>query len=515
METAEELKKWIESLTVAEKRFIKLLGKARAGANTSQQLELFDWLNQARANETFPPRAKFLQNLPTVSNRLKDLILDGLRMLHKEDNTDALLRTTLDEIAMLHEKKLYRAASKQLKRAKKLALDTSRYGFALQCIEGEQKIVQVMSASDMMNTLKELREEETDILKKWTELKELQYRHDLTLVVMRQFFFHRDARTLKEVQDLCENEMVYRLSEEGNYPEQALAINLLGMKSFFERNPLAALAPYQKLLAKWTTQPAWQIDQFALLLLICKMYQLVCFHCAIDWEEARKYLNVVSDFKGLSPDANREFLLMLYENQFILALNTGKFDAVEAQILEIEKWLDQEAKHLSEVRILPSLCNFAVAEFLGENFASANKIVTRILNMPNRNARKDIREFALVLQAVLQFELGNTELNEYLTRSGKRHFSKNSFEINFELIVFKYLETAMHKESKKKAKEMLQKLIEELDNLAEQLKDSIPLLGLNEIRMWAKSKQTGESLREIFLQEVRKNLEELEQTELL
>lgn len=515
MEPAEELKKWVKCLSTAEKRFIKLLGKARSGANTSQQLELFDWLNKSDTNEAFPAKAKFLQNLPTVSNRLKDLILDGLRILHKENDTDALLRTTLDEIAILQQKKLNPIAIRQLKRAKKLALDSCRYGFVLQCIEWEQKIAQLLNAGDIGETLKKLHEEENLVLKKLTELRELQNRHDLLLALVRQFFYHRDAQVLQQVQDLSESEIVHRLSETGGYLEQALAVNLLGMKNLYERKPQEALLRYQKLLQKWKANPEWQTDQTSLLLNICKFYQSACFYSPVNWKEAKEYIAMVNDFKGLSPDANRDFQRMLYHNQFTLALNTGNFDSVKTLIPEIDQWLLREAKYFTEIQTLPFLCNFAVAEFLSGNFSSANKIVIRILNMPNKKARKDIREFALVLQAVLQFELVNTGLNEYLTRAGKRHFSKTSFEINFELAVFKHLEVLVRKESPGLMKQSLNKLISELDALAAQLPDGIPLLGLNEIRIWAESKLTGQSLREIFLQEVRKNLEALGQAELM
>lgn len=110
MENTDELKKWVASLTAAEKRFVKLFGKARAGAKESQQLALFDWLNQAGADEEPPGNAVFLQNFPTVSNRLKDLILDSLRVLHKTEDVDNELRTGLAELALLMTKKLYPAA---------------------------------------------------------------------------------------------------------------------------------------------------------------------------------------------------------------------------------------------------------------------------------------------------------------------------------------------------------------------------------------------------------------------
>ncbi|TND10475.1 MAG: hypothetical protein FD123_117 [Bacteroidetes bacterium] len=515
METPDELKKWVESLTIAEKRFIKLLGKARSGAKDSQQLELFDWLNQAQPGDSFPGKARFIQNLPTVSNRLKDLMLDGLRLLHKEDNTDAVLRTTLDEIAILVEKKLYPAALRQMKRAKNLALDRCRYAFALQCIEWEQKITGIITTGDASRNLEKLREEEIPALKKLEELRELQHRHELLLALVKQFPYHRDAATLQQITDLTDNEIVYRLSEKGAYLEKALAVNLLGIRDLYRRDATAAVLRYRQLLREWQSRPGWQTDQVSLLLLICKFYQSACFFSPVDWDEARQYITMVNDFKGMPPDAGRDFQRMLYHNQFSLGLNTGKFDSVETLIPEIDQWISREQSHLTGAQQLSFLCNFAVAEFLGDHFASANRFITRILNMPNREARKDIRAFALVLQVVLQYELGNLELNEYLARSGKRHFSKNAFEVNFELIVFKHIEAMMRAGSQADMQQSLGKFISDLDKLAAQLVDAVPLLGLKEIQMWTQSKRTGVPLRTIFLQEVKKNLEALEQTELL
>lgn len=515
METADELKKWVESLSIAEKRFITLLGKARAGANTSQQLELFDWLNQAAPGDPLPVSARFRQNLPTVSKRLKDLILDGLRILHKEDGTDALLRTTLDEIAILLEKKLYRAAARQLKRAKKLALETSRYDFAIQCLEHEQKAAPVLNPGEVRETLRKLRGEETEVLARLERMRELQFRHSALLALVKQFPFHREDKILQEVRELAESELVKEQCNSKAYIEQALAVNILGISDLFERKPIDALKRYQGLLENWKQHPEWQLDQTELLLTICKFYQTACFFSPVNWEEARAYIAMLSGFKGLSTDAARDFQRMLYHNQFTLALNTGKFDSVQKMIPEIDEWLRKESEKLSEAQTLPFLCNFAIAEFLLGNNSAANKIVMRILNTPNRKIRIDIREFALVLQAVLQYESGNENLHDYLLRAGKRHFQKITAEVNFELTVMKHLEAMARAATASAQKTATEALIAELNTLAEQVQSSIPLLGLNEISMWAQSKSSGIPVREIFFGEIRKNLESMGQLELL
>jgi hypothetical protein len=513
METSDELKKWVDALTVSEKRFVKLLGKARAGSS-SQLLDLFDLLNKADA-DTSAARKLLRQNLPTVSIRLKDLMLDALRILHKENTTDALLRTTLDEIAILHEKKLHRAVARQLKRTRRLALETCRYGCAHQCIEWDLKIVATGPPAESREALKKLRIEETDVLKKLEEQRSLRNRNDILLTIVKQFSLHRDPQVLIEVRTQSEHEMVQRLSESGGYVERTYAVNILGIRDLYERKPMLAIKRYKKLLKEWQTHPDWQRDQTELLLQVCRYYQFACFYSPVDWDEARSYMAMLSGFKGLSPDARCDFERMLYHNQFTLALNSGKLDSVKTLIPEIEAWMKRATNRLSESQILPFLNNFAVAEFLCGNYVDANKIVIRILNTPNRNVRTDIREFALVLQMVLQYELDHDNLSEYLTRAGQRRFSKTSSEINFEIVVIKHLALLVRKGSQRDTRKSLDQLIRELDQLAEQLKDSIPLLGLNEIRMWAQSKKTGIPLRDIFLDAVKKNLEALEQTEAL
>ncbi len=512
MEASDELKKWIDSLTVSEKRYIKLMGKARAGSS-SQQLILFDLLNKAQPVGNALEQNRFQQNLHTVSNRLKDLILDGLRILHKEADIDSLLRTALDEIAVLHRKKLIRPLARQLKRAKKLALETSRYHFALQCIEWEIKTIPDDNPPEKRDKLTELRNEEITVLKKMEDLRSLISHHEIVLSYFQQYLHHRDPEVQVKVREHSESELVHRLSEAGHYLEKALAFNILGMRDLYERNPMGALIRYQSLLKEWQQHPQWQIDQTELLLQMCKYYQLACYYSPVDWNDARTYISMVGEFKGLSTEAQCDFQRMLYHNQFMLALNMGKFDSVATLIPEIDDWLTHNAKLLTESQVLPYLCNFAVAEFLGGNFASANKIVYRIITMSNRKARTDIRDFARMLQPVLQYELDQDRLDEYLTRAGMRHFNKQSNEINFELSIFKYLDVLANKGDRKAASTSLDRLITELDTLAEQLKDAIPLLGLNEIRIWAQSKKEKIPIREVFLRAVKEHMDELRKAE--
>lgn len=507
MEGVEELKKWIAALTVGEKRYINLLGKSRAGARHSQQLELLDWLNRADDAATIPPDASFVHNLPTVVARLKELILDGLRLLHQDANVDAQLRTALDHLALLHDKKLYPPAMRLLKRAKRQALATCRYAQALACIEWEHKLLRGLAPANLMEQLKALRAEEEAVLAQLRTLQDLRYRNERLLFLVRHISLPRNPATAAEVEALTTGAEVVHLSQHGRYVERALAVNILGIKQWFDRNPMEAVALYEQLLLDWRDHPDWQVDQAPLLLTICNYFQTACFYSKMDWEEARRYLKLVPDFKVLAPHVARDFQRMLYHNQLTPALNTGNFESVQALIPEIDHWLAQQQAHLSAAQLLPFYHNFAVAQFLMGNHLQANRYLQRILNTPNRKVRVDIQEFALVLQAVVRYEMGDLQLIEYLTRAGKRHFTKHTRELAFELAVFNYLEAAMRADPTTDLQASLDKLIAALDGLAEQLPGTVPLLGLTEMQLWAQSKRNAQSVTALFLQAVRENLE--------
>ncbi len=509
LEAPEELKNWVETLTKAEKRFIKLLGKARAGNADSQQLELFDWINQAEPNAHIPENAKFRNNLATVSNRLKDLILDGLRLLNKVEDTDALLRTTLDEIATLFKKKLYDSAFKQSKRAKKLALSCCRYSFVLQCLEWEQTILHTEGSAEKLDALQQLRREEKEVLQKMEDLRELHFRHECLRSLAAQFLAARDIHTQGEIRALAEGDLVQRHSEGKSYLEQALAINILCIQDILLREPLSALTRYIAFFEDWIDNPEWQIDQAPLLLYICRMYQNTCFQSQLTLEQVQYYLAQIPDFGVFAPDLGRDFKRLLYHNRLSLALNTGNFEAAKGLIPEIDQWLTRESAHLPESAILPFLHNFAVIEFIHSEFAAANRLVQRILKMPNRKARQDIRDFAVLFRAILQYEIGQSGLDEYLTRAGKRHFAKQSRQYEFEVAVFQYLDKTLRVADSKELLVPLTQLSATLDALSEQLPCTSPVLGLIEVRLWAKAKLEGKPFKSVFMEAVLNNLEEL------
>lgn len=496
-----ELRNQVQSLTQAEKRYVSLIGKARSGA-TSQVLDLFNWINRSGQDEDLP--LVWRNTFPTLSMRLRELMFDCLRLLNKDSGIDFGLRAKLDEIMLLQSKKHYQAARRVLRKAQKQALHTSRYACLLQCIEAELLLIQLLPPNKVIDALNKLRREEKRILEKHQQLRELRYRHDSILALLQQYPFSRDVEIINQVLSLANVPLVTESLQAEAYLEPALAVNILGMRDVFLRQPEQCIHRYRDLLAQWKVNKHWQADQPDLLMLMCRYYQNACLYATVNPDELHAELLSLHEIDGLPPDRLRAFRETLFHHRFILHLNAGQPEEAIRMIGEIERWMKQEAGHLTEVQLLPFLCNFAVAEFMAEQFSEAAKTINRILRIHTRKARLDIRDFAIVLQPVIQYEMNNTEFNEYLTRSGRRHFSKKERENKFELIVFRHIEQLAEITKPAAVKKSFEQFVKDLLAFNKTHDTTVPLLGFNEVYMWAQARIRGVSVKTIFLEELEK-----------
>ena len=77
----------------------------------------------------------------------------------------------------------------------------------------------------------------------------------------------------------------------------------------------------------------------------------------------------------------------------------------------------------------------------------------------------------------------------------------------FELAVFRCLQKVSLTNSKENNQAALLDLHNELEQLQASLTGTMPVLGLMEMQLWAKSKLEGIPLKQLFLQVVHENLE--------
>lgn len=514
MKKLDELKNLVDNLHISEKRFVKILGKARSGGKGSQQLALFDKL-AAKSGAVAAELSKDLsKNLPTTSLRLEQLISDSLRLLGADRSVDTQLTALYDQAFHYWSKGLEAMALKVLAKGRKLAGTYSRHAALVQILGLEREIRIFRRSKELPTHLEALKKDEGIAMQNLRDLQELQHLHGMMRSLTRQMITPRGPEAMAEIRSYREAPVVGRAMKSSNFLENALAVNIEGLYLLANRNPESALNLYQSLISQWQEHPTWVSDQARLFLWIVNAYISSLLYSPEVGEEVQRYLEIIPEIRTHVPEINVQFQRTLYQNQFNLALNTGNFDLTYSLIGTIEGWMEKESRHLREQNVLAFYHNFVVAEFLKGDFRSCYSHLLKILHLPGQKIRKDIRDFAKVMQVILQYELGNDSLNEYLARAGKRYFKSKGPYWEFESATFRFMEKALRSEGKEQLKTAFTQYSTRLEELAMDSTNGagnkgIPILGITEMRIWVNSRISERPIREVFMEIVEANLKSM------
>jgi tetratricopeptide (TPR) repeat protein len=123
--------------------------------------------------------------------------------------------------------------------------------------------------------------------------------------------------------------------------------------------------------------------------------------------------------------------------QLIYLLNTGELEKATALREEIDKGIARYNNKVNKARELALYYNLATAYFLCGNWPIAFNYYNKVLQ-DNTDARKDLKYIAELLLAALQFELGNSDLTEYLRRNIERRL-KGTAQYEFIKTYFKFI----------------------------------------------------------------------------
>lgn len=496
MEWLEEIKIWVAGLDGSEKRFITLLGKARAGAGGSQHLQLFDWLKKNGGWEELPQALR--KQLPTLIQRLRHLIIDGLRLLDKGHHTASRLHAEMQAHHLLHQKGLLSPALRTLQRTETLAFEACRFDVVLQCCALLRQLELEKASGDSYKILEAIRLREEHALQELSALIGLRQQHDRLLTLGGLAMAARNSPFEQEVKRVKKSVPLEKLWKEGHWLARALAGNLLGFIDLFEKNHEAAMLRYRILLQEWEAAPERQRDEAALFLNLCKNYQNACFLHPQGEKEMAESLGHLPLLSHLPPPLAIEQQSMLYRARVLHILTQGRFELLPSTRPEIVSWIRKEGHRLGDAKTVVLLFNLAVAEFLHENFSEAARLVTQIQQVGAGSAREDILNFCRVFQAILHYEMEHSDLNEYLIRSARRHFSKKSHADKFELSVLKCLGTLSRSPSTAERKKAWAALETELDSIAEGLAAAHQIVGLMETRLWLRARQKGKPLQAVY-----------------
>lgn len=224
-------------------------------------------------------------------------------------------------------------------------------------------------------------------------------------------------------------------------------------------------------------------------------------------EKINPTVEIVRKMKGLSQRNALHMKRIAFQHQMTFEMNFGTVASQAHFFKLIQQWVAKEAHQLPDFSILTFWYNLALYHFMQENYPVANQHLLSILHTQPTKARTDIQDFARIFQLILQFELGNLGLQEYLTRSAYRYFKRSQKLLDFERAIIRFMRDYGDMHSSEDQKAGFERLQSQL--LAVKAVPSEPNpVGLETVQLWVQTKLADQSLATQFADRIRNNRKE-------
>ena len=327
---------------------------------------------------------------------------------------------------------------------------------------------------------------------------QLRYLEGRFRMAVRKTLSTRDPKLRDRLKQLMTDPAIEAGQNSAHLYPRALAAHIQGMFLIEKGETSAAFELYQPIMQEWKTQDHLAVDQPEIFLHSFSSYLVSSWYGGIAPKELEGMLNFARQLPIAEPRLKVRVERISYQKELILQMNAGQFEAARTLIKVIEPWMESIANLLHDSNRLAFYYNFLTVNFFMDHYSDANRYVLQILNLPSGEDRVDIRSFARIFQLILQLELGELNLAEYLARSTQRHLQRNKLLMDFEKHLLKYIQTKLGTSNAPHSADQLEALADELNSILPPDWSHTPFLGAHEIRLWIESKLRKIPIREVF-----------------
>lgn len=431
MSLNKDLLKLVRSLSGSEMRFLTLQMTSGAGRKNESGMVLLRLLREAE-HSSEQEWLKFLVtemgqvNISLLQSRLFGVILKSLRRQYDQYATTSVLAVAIQEIEILADRGLIKAAEKRIYKGKALARKREEFSLLLRLLALEQEMFfKAPRKRDIEPFFSQMAEEEAVAL---AASHRLQVLSGLNLHVRSRARRSPSVRNPEEreaVLTLLKHPMLEMMPPDSEFLSSFYNHHIHGLLYFSLSQYESAHNRYLAAINLWKSHPQWLEFRPEEYLTLLNNYLYACF---LHQDRIRLFRQGMAELQNLGnmiPENQLKARRIAYSHQFTFLANFQSFDASREEVGKIEAWLKENEHTLQPIHFLPFSYNFVTYFFVHGEFRHALKWVREIMNYPNGPARPDIRDCARIIEIVLQFELGNFDVQEYLLRSAYRYFRRN------------------------------------------------------------------------------------------
>ena len=497
MKATDDLFQLVQSLSQSEKRYVNIFAAKHTIGEQNNYLKLFEiLLSQKEYDEDEIKKAfqgtNFIKHLASEKVYLYRFILKSMRSFHSEKSVDNSLKEWMMDAYYLYDKRLYGQCIKLLDKAKKLAYQHERYYCIIEVLGLMKRISMERSSKDLIANIKNINDELVYVMGIYGNYLEFSYRQDQLFTLLRSKYSLRDAEQLAEADKIVSHVLFSDINHALSFSARNAYYFALGLYNQLKGNVAETNNCYKKIVELWESEPERIKEDTFRYKVALSNYLNTCQQTR-QYSEFPKAIAKIRAIPSKSADEEAEVFQNIYYLELIYNMSLNRFDDAIALVPDIETGLKKYKSKVNKARELAFCYNVSMLYFVCGEAKKALDWTNKIINTDKTESRQDIQDFARVFQLVLHYELGNSDLLEYLLRSTLRYFQKNTTEFYFEIFVINKLRKLISGNPETTIEECMHQFREELIDMIHDttLKKAV---GMQEILLWLDSKMQQKPL---------------------
>ena len=436
----------IQSLEKSEKRHFKLYIKRSSANEDLKIIQLFDALDKLNDYDEKLLLRK-LSNIekPQLANlktHLYKQIMSSLRLLKNNDNIDLQLNEQLDYARILYNKGLKHQSLRTLERVKEIARNNYKFSFLTQVISLEKKIETLHITRSTLEKTANLAKEALEVTDHISRVARLS---NLALLLYGWYVKNGHARNEDDevdVKQFFKENLPTENHEDAGFYEKLYLYQSYVWYAFIRQDFLMYYRYSQKWIDLFNEEEMMRAVEIGHY--IKGMHNLLNAH--FDLRNFKRFEITLKEFEAFSNTqlANQHDNFRVHTFIYINSakinqhLMLGTFSEGLSLIKIIEDKLEEYAKFVDRHRILVFNYKFATLYFGHGDYATCIDYLQKIIN-DQVGLRNDLQCYARLMHLMAHYELGNSEIIEYLIKSVYRFMAKMQNLTVIEEEMFKFL----------------------------------------------------------------------------
>jgi hypothetical protein len=498
MKTSDHLFKLIKSLSKSEKGYFKKYANFHVRNEQNNYTKIFDAIDLQKEYDEKKiikkfKNERFINQFAVAKNYLYEMILESLEAYHKNSTTE--IRSILNRIEILVDKGLYSQAKKLLKKAKEMAIVHEKLTYIPEINLMEQSIYRMHYDVGVLRDNSDNLIEEIEVcamkIKNMAEYESLKNRLYVQRIEMGVL---RNEKEIQSYDWLLRSPLLKN-------DKQALSINakILYYELFasyynytedsekcyeFSSRLIRLIEENKKVIETNVNFPTQFLYRHSI-----QCYNMGKYHEALEYISKMEVLKVKSDVQRLNN------LLKAYNTKLNVYFRMGNMKKCMQLIPEIELLLE---KNKDADKLLKEIIYWQITSLLmiSEQYKLALKWLVKANIAEDSNLRQDLECIGRIMEIVLHYELGKSDVMEYRIKSTYRFLASKQKMYQLEKIILTSIRKLINVNSKEESIQFFRQLKSSLEPIVKDPLESRFLVYFD-IMSWLESKIEKKKFEEV------------------